>query len=89
MQNRMLTWFPYCHAMSCMKDQHLKLDDFVPDFYKKEQYQARYASIHYHFNGETLWKKPDVVDLQPSPIKMQPGRLEKKKEKKLYINGER
>lgn len=75
----MLTGLPCCHAMSCMKDQHLDIDDFVPDFYRKECYAACYAPILYPVNGENLWPKSDAVDLQPPPIKRQPGRPKKKR----------
>ncbi|CAK8573059.1 unnamed protein product [Lathyrus sativus] len=49
-----LTGLPCCHAMSCMKDQHLEINDFVPDCYKKEQYAACYAHVIYPLNGEAL-----------------------------------
>lgn len=32
----MLTGMPCCHAMSCMKDQYLQIDDFVSVCYKKD-----------------------------------------------------
>ncbi|CAK8541988.1 unnamed protein product [Lathyrus sativus] len=32
----MLSGLPCCHAMSCMKDQHLEIDDSVHECYKKE-----------------------------------------------------
>ncbi|CAK8568045.1 unnamed protein product [Lathyrus sativus] len=65
--------------MSCMKDQHLKIYDFVPDCYKKEQYVACYAHVIYPLNGEALWTKTGVVDLQPPPIKRQAERPKKKR----------
>ncbi|CAK8577543.1 unnamed protein product [Lathyrus sativus] len=59
----MLTWLSCCHAISCMKDHHLQVDDFVPNYYKKECYEACYALVIYQVNGESLWTKTNVVDL--------------------------
>ncbi|CAK8578415.1 unnamed protein product [Lathyrus sativus] len=86
----MLTGLPCCHAMSCMKDQHLEIDDFVPKCYKKEQYVACYAPVIYPLNEEALWEKTSVVDLQPPPIKRQPGRPKKKRNREAgeMVRGE-
>ncbi|CAL5195440.1 unnamed protein product [Lathyrus oleraceus] len=75
----MLTGLPCFHAMSCMKNQHLQIDDFSPDCYKKDLYEACYSPIIYRINGEALWTKSDIVDLQSPPIKRQPGRPKKKR----------
>ncbi|CAK8532920.1 unnamed protein product [Lathyrus sativus] len=75
----MLTGLPCCHVMSCMKDQHLEIGDFVPDCYQKEQYAACYEHVIYPLNGEVLWAKTSVIDLQPPPIKKQPERPKKKR----------
>lgn len=66
-------------TLSCMKDQYLQIDDFVPNCYKKDLYEACYSSVIYTTNGEALWTKSNVVDLQPPPIKRQPGRPNKKR----------
>ncbi|CAK8567811.1 unnamed protein product [Lathyrus sativus] len=79
----MLTGLPCCHAMSCMKDQHLEIDGFVPVCYKKEQYTACYAHVIYPLNREALWAKTSVVDLQPPPIKRQSGRPKKKRNREV------
>lgn len=79
----MLTGLSCCHAISCMKDQHLQVDDFVPEYYKKECYEACYAPVIYLVNGESLWTKTNVIDLRPFPIKRQPGRPKKKRNKEV------
>ncbi|KAI5448588.1 hypothetical protein KIW84_015844 [Lathyrus oleraceus] len=61
------------------EDQHLQTNDFAPDCYKKKLYEACYAQVIYPVNGEALWIKFDVVDLQPPPIKRQPERPKKKR----------
>lgn len=66
-----------------MKNQHLQIDDFAPDCYKKDLYEACYSPIIYLVNGEVLWTKSDVVDLQPPSIKRQPGRPKKKRNRKV------
>lgn len=63
----MLTRLPCCHAISCMKDHHLQVDDFMPEYYKKEFYEACYAPVICPVNGESLWTKTNDVDLQPPP----------------------
>ncbi|CAK8560614.1 unnamed protein product [Lathyrus sativus] len=78
----MLIGLPCYHAMSCMKYQHLEIDDFVPDCYKKEKYAAYYKHVIYSLNGEALWSKTSLVDLQPPPIKRQPVRPKKKRNRK-------
>lgn len=75
----MLTGLPYFHAISCMKDQHLQIDDFILDCYKKELYEACYAPVIYLVNEEALWIKSDVVYLQSPLIKRQLGRPKKKR----------
>ncbi|CAK8536343.1 unnamed protein product [Lathyrus sativus] len=41
-------------------------------------YEACYAPVIYLVNEDTLWEKIEYVNLQPPPIKRQPGRLKKK-----------
>lgn len=79
----MLTRLSCYHAMSCMKDQHLELDNFVLECYKKKHYKACYASVLYPVNGENLWTKIGVVDLLPPLIKRQSGKSKKKGTKRL------
>lgn len=49
--------------------------------YKKECYEACYAPVIYSVNGESLWTKTNVVDLQPPHVKRQHGRPKKKMNK--------
>ncbi|CAK8535724.1 unnamed protein product [Lathyrus sativus] len=79
----MLTELRCCRVISCMKDQHLQVDDFVLDYYKKEYCETCYSPMIYPFNGESLWTKTNVVNLQPSPIKRMSGRPKKKKNKEV------
>lgn len=53
----------------------------MPEYYKKECYEACYVPVIYPVNEESLWTKTNVVDLQLSPIKRQPGRPKKKRNK--------
>ncbi|XP_058726169.1 uncharacterized protein LOC131597489 [Vicia villosa] len=72
---------PIVTMLEDIRDQRLEVDDFVPDYYKKECYEACYTPVIYLANGATLWTKTDAVDLQPPPIKRQPGRPKKKRNK--------
>ncbi|KAK2351765.1 hypothetical protein QL285_096968 [Trifolium repens] len=74
-----LTGLPCCHAIPCMRDQNIDVDQYVPDYYRKEAYAACYSHMIYPTNGQNLWTKTEFVDLQPPPIKRQPGRPKKKR----------
>jgi hypothetical protein len=62
-----------------MRDQNIDVDQYVPDYYRKEAYAACYSHMIYPTNGQNLWTKTEFVDLQPPPIKRQPGRPKKKR----------
>jgi hypothetical protein len=77
----LLTGLPCCHAISCMKNQDMDINEFVPDIFKKDQYAACYAPIIYPANGQNLWERTEYNDLQAPPIRKQPGRPKKKRNK--------
>ena len=54
---------------------------FVPDFYRKERYEECYRLIFHPVNGKDIWERTAYTDLQPPPIKRQPGRPKKKRNK--------
>jgi hypothetical protein len=62
-----------------MRDQNIDVDQYVPDCYRKDSYAACYSHMIYPTNGQNLWTKTEFVDLQPPPIKRQPGRPKKKR----------
>jgi hypothetical protein len=62
-----------------MRDQNIDVDQYVPDYYRKDSYAACYSHMIYPTNGQNLWTKTEFVDLQPPPIKRQPGRPKKKR----------
>ena len=64
-----------------MKHQDMKIDDYIPDYYLKEKYEACYSPMIYPANGQNLWTKTEFNDLQPPLIKRQPGRPKKKRNK--------
>jgi len=76
-----LTSLPCCHAIACMRSQDIDINDYVPDIFKKEQYAACYAPVIYPANGQSLWERTEYNDLQPPPIRKQPGRPKKKRNK--------
>lgn len=53
----MMIGLPCCHAISCMKYQQVETDNFMPDCYKSQCYEACYAFVIFPVNGETLWEK--------------------------------
>jgi hypothetical protein len=64
-----------------MKNQDMDINEFVPDIFKKDQYAACYAPIIYPANGQNLWERTEYNDLQAPPIRKQPGRPKKKRNK--------
>jgi len=77
----LLTGLPCCHAISCMKAQDIDVNQYVPDCFRKERYEACYSHIIYLVNGQSLWRRTEYTDLQPPPIKRQPGRSKKNRRK--------
>jgi hypothetical protein len=77
----LITGLPCCHAIACMKSQSIDIDQYVPDCFRKEKYEACYRSIIYPTNGQALWRRTEYADLQPPPVKRQPGRPKKKRRK--------
>jgi hypothetical protein len=77
----LITGLPCCHVIACMKSQSIDIDQYVPDCFRKEKYEACYRSIIYPTNGQALWRRTEYADLQPPPVKRQPGRPKKKRRK--------
>jgi hypothetical protein len=77
----LLTGLPCVHAICCIREMELDMYDFVPDEYRKEKHEACYRHIIYPVNGRSLWERTRYTDLQPPPIKRQPGRPKKKRNK--------
>lgn len=77
----LLTGLPCCHALSCMIGQGIDVDQYVSDYFRKEKYEACYSHIIYPVNGQSLWTRTEFTDLQPPPIKRQPGRPKKNRRK--------
>jgi len=79
----LLIGLPCCHAISCMRKRSLNIYDFVPDCYRKAKYKACYSSVIFPANGQCLWERTEYNDLQPPPIRRQPGRPKKKRNKEV------
>jgi len=77
----LVTGLPCCHAIACIKNQSIDIDQYVPDWFRKEKYEACYMPIIYPANRQALWRRTEYADLQPPPIKRQPRRPKKKKKK--------
>lgn len=75
----LFTGLPCCHAIACMKYINYKIADYVPSIFKKEQYAECYSIIIFQVNGQDLWVTTECTDLQPPPVKRQPGRPKKKR----------
>ena len=79
----MLTGLPCTHAIACMQKNNLKVDDYVPAYFRKETYEACYRPLIYPTNGSGVWEVTTYNDLQPPPIRKQPGRPRKREIERL------
>jgi hypothetical protein len=77
----LLTGLPCVHAIASMRYMELDFYQFVPDLYRKERYEECYRPIFHPVNGQPLWERTAYTDLQPPPIRRQPGRPKKKRNK--------
>ncbi|WJX44619.1 hypothetical protein P8452_31569 [Trifolium repens] len=59
-------------------------DQYVPNYFRRETYEACYHPIIYPTNGQNVWVKTAFTDLQPPLIKRQPGRPKKKRNKEAH-----
>jgi hypothetical protein len=80
----MLTGLPCRHAIACMRHMDIDPDQYVPNYFRRETYEACYHPIIYPTNGQNVWVKTAYTDLQPPPIKRQPGRPKKKRNKEAH-----
>ena len=74
----MLTGIPCYDAISYMNQN---IEDYIPDYHRKECYEAHYQSMIYLVNGQNLWEKTTYDDVLPLPIKRQPRRPKKSRRK--------
>jgi hypothetical protein len=79
----MLTGLPCTHAIACMQKNNLKVDDYVPAYFRKETYEACYRPLIYPTNGSCVWEVTTYNNLQPPPIRKQPGRPRKREIERL------
>ena len=76
-----LTGLPCVHDIASMRFMELDFYQFVPEEYRKERYEECYRPIFHPVNGKALWERTAYTDLQSPPIKRQPGRPKKKRNK--------
>ncbi|KAK2352199.1 hypothetical protein QL285_096512 [Trifolium repens] len=56
-----------------------KPEDYIPNYYRNETYEVCYAPLIYPVGGQSVWVKTQYTDLQPPPIRRQPGRPKKRR----------
>jgi len=52
-----LTGIPCRHALAVMREERLKVEDYVDDFYSLEKYKKAYAETINPINGQNMWVK--------------------------------
>lgn len=61
-------------ALSDMKSKNFKIDDYIPEYYRKSRYTTVYKHVIYLVNGSNLWVKTPYMDLQPPKYRKMSGR---------------
>ena len=52
-----LTGIPCQHALAVMREEGLKVEDYVDDFYSLAKYKKAYAETINPINGQNMWVK--------------------------------
>lgn len=68
---------PCVHALLAIKSRNHKVDDYIPEYYRKPRYMEVYKHVIYHVNGSTLWVGTEYPDVQPPKYRKMSGRQKK------------
>ncbi|CAK8543818.1 unnamed protein product [Lathyrus sativus] len=74
-----LKGLPCVHALVAMKSRNHKIDDYIPDYYRKSRYMEVYKHVIFHVNGSNMWVRIEYPDVQPPKYRKMPGRPKKRK----------
>ncbi|XP_058723858.1 uncharacterized protein LOC131595515 [Vicia villosa] len=73
----MLTGIPCYHAIACIQSRYEDPFEYIPSYYRKENYEKCYESLIYPTNGENLWELIPYPNVLPPPTRRAPGRPKK------------
>src|SRR3954470_9607203 len=72
-----LTGLPCVHSLSAIKSRNQKIDDYVPEYYRKSRYMQVYQPVIFPVNGSNLWERTEYPDVLPPKFRKMPGRPKK------------
>ena len=70
---------PCVHSLAAIKSRNQKIDDYIPDYYRKSRYMQVYKPIIYPVNGSNLWSRTKYLDVLPPKFRKMPGRPKKRR----------
>ncbi|KAG8373031.1 hypothetical protein BUALT_Bualt12G0128600 [Buddleja alternifolia] len=74
-----LCGFPCCHAISCINEHWLDIDDFVDDYVKKDTYLRVYSHMVNPVPGMHDFEESSLGVIDPPNVKVRMGRQKKKR----------
>ncbi|XP_058779988.1 uncharacterized protein LOC131653730 [Vicia villosa] len=74
-----LTGLPCVHSLSAMKSRNHKVDDYIPDYYRKSRYVEVYKPVIFPVNGSNLWVRTEYPDVLPPKYRKMLGRPKKRR----------
>ncbi|XP_058755786.1 uncharacterized protein LOC131629000 [Vicia villosa] len=74
-----LTGLPCVHSLSAIKSRNQKIDDYVPEYYRKSRYMQVYQPVIFPVNGSNLWERTEYPDVLPPKFRKMPGRPKKRR----------
>ncbi|XP_058725523.1 uncharacterized protein LOC131596801 [Vicia villosa] len=77
----MLTGIPCYHVIACIQSRHEDPFEYIPSYYRKQNYQSCYEPLIYPTNGENLWELTPYPDVLPPPTRRAPGRPKRRRNK--------
>ncbi|CAL5213457.1 unnamed protein product [Lathyrus oleraceus] len=72
-----ITDLPCVHSFSDMRSSNHKVDDYIPEYYKKSRYMADYKHVIYPVNVSNMWVRTKYPDGQQPKYRKMPGRPKK------------
>ncbi|XP_066164589.1 uncharacterized protein [Oryza sativa Japonica Group] len=76
-----LTGIPCCHAIACIREDHLSEEDFLPHCYSINAFKAVYAENIIPCNDKANWEKMNGPQILPPVYEKKVGRPKKSRRK--------
>ena len=74
-----LTGLPCVHSLAAIKNRNHRIDEYIPDYYRKSRYLQVYKPVIFPVNGSNLWVTTEYPDVMPPKFRKMPGRPKKRR----------